>query len=280
MTISRSALGLLTQESNLMTFERYEGDIEMDLQLKDATVLVTGSSAGIGQSTAIAYGSEGARVAITYYKNRQGAEDTKNKIVEAGGQALILHYDLADPNSIRASLETIAKEWGTLNVLVNNAAPMDVAGPTGQLFEDVPFQNWQSMIRNTLEGITLTIQCTLPLMRKSGWGRIINVSSDGTDGWPGLGPYATAKSGLHGLTRTLAAELGPANIVSNVVMPGAVMTERTAKNIPAEQKEQIRQHMPTRQLITPEDVAAVIVFLGSPVNRQIIGEIIRVTGGR
>ena len=252
----------------------------MDLQLKDSTVLVTGSSAGIGQATALAYGAEGARVALTYYKNREGAEETKNKIVDAGGQALVVHYDLANPDSIRSSLETIAKEWGTLNVLVNNAAPMDVAGPTGQLFEDVPLENWQSMIRSTLEGVTLTIQCALPLMRKSGWGRIINVSSDGTDGWPGLGPYATAKSGLHGLTRTLAAELGPANIVSNVVMPGAVMTERTASNIPAEQKEQIRQHMPTRQLITPEDVATVIVFLGSPVNRQIIGEIIRVTGGR
>ena len=116
-------------------------------------------------------------------------------------------------------------------------------------------------------------------MRKSGWGRIINVSSDGIDGWPGLGPYATAKSGLHGLTRTLAVELGSANTVSNAVMPRAVMTERTAKNIPLEQKEQIRQHMPTRQLITPEDVAAVILFLGSPVNRQMTGEIIRMTGG-
>ena len=252
----------------------------MDLQLKDSTVLVTGSSAGIGQATAIAYGAEGARVAITYYKNRQGAEATKRKFEEAGGQALIVHYDLADPDSIRSSLETLATEWGTLNVLVNNAAPMDVAGPTGQLFEDVPLENWQSMIRRTLEGVTLTIQCALPLMRNSGWGRIVNVSSDGTDGWPGLGPYATAKSGLHGLTHTLAAELGPANIVSNVVMPGAVMTERTTKNIPAEQKEQIRQHMPTRKLITPEDVAAVIVFLGSPVNQQIIGEIIRVPGGR
>ena len=101
-----------------------------------------------------------------------------------------------------------------------------------------------------------------------------------TDGWPGLGPYATAKAGLHGLTRTLAVELGPANILSNVVMPGAVMTERNLKQIPAEQREQIRQHLPTRQLITPEDVAAGIVFLGSPVNRQIIGETIRVTGGR
>jgi NAD(P)-dependent dehydrogenase (short-subunit alcohol dehydrogenase family) len=252
----------------------------MDLQLKNSTVLVTGSSAGIGQATAIAYGAEGARVAITYYKNRQGAEETKRKIVDAGGQALVVHYDLADPDSIRSSMETLTKEWGTLNVLVNNAAPMDVAGPTGQLFEEVPLKNWEAMLRSTLEGVTLTIQCALPLMRKSGWGRIVNISSDGTDGWPGLGPYATAKSGLHGLTRTLAAELGPANILSNVVMPGAVMTERTAKNIPAEQREQIRQHMPTRQLIMPEDVATVIVFLGSPVNRQIIGEIIRVTGGR
>jgi 3-oxoacyl-[acyl-carrier protein] reductase len=252
----------------------------MDLQLKNATVLVTGSSAGIGQATAIGFGAEGARVAVTYHNNRQGAEETAGKVQEAGGQALVVHYDLAEQDSIRSSIEQIQQEWGTLNVLVNNAAPMDVAGPTGQLFEEVPFQNWESMIRQTLEGVTLTIRSALPLMRKSGWGRIVNISSDGTDGWPGLGPYATAKSGLHGLTRTLAVELGPAHIVSNVVMPGAVMTERTAKNIPAEQKEQMRQHMPTRLLITPEDVAAVIVFLGSPVNKQIIGEIIRVTGGR
>jgi 3-oxoacyl-[acyl-carrier protein] reductase len=252
----------------------------MDLQLKNATVLVTGSSAGIGKATALAFAAEGARVAVAYHNNRQGAEDVERTITDMGGQALVVHYDLADADSICSSVETISKEWGTLNVLVNNAAPMDVAGPTGQLFEDVPFENWQAMIRQTLEGVIMTIQCALPMMRKSGWGRIINVSSDGTDGWPGLGPYATAKSGLHGLTRTLAPELGPANIVSNVVMPGAVMTERTAKNIPAEQKEQLRQHLPTRQLITPEDVAAVIVFLGSPVNKQIIGEIIRVTGGR
>ena len=252
----------------------------MDLQLKDATVLVTGSSAGIGQATAIAYGVEGARVAVTCHKDRQGAEETRRRILDAGGQALIVHYDLADPDSIRSSVEAIGKEWGALNVLVNNAAPMEVAGPTSQLFEDVPLTNWEAMLRSTLEGITLTVQCALPLMRKSGWGRIVNISSDATDGWPGLGPYATAKAGLHGLTRTLAVELGPANILSNVVMPGAVMTERTQSHISDEQREQIRQHMPTRQLITPEDVAAVIVFLGSPLNRQVIGEIVRVTGGR
>ena len=252
----------------------------MNLNLKESVVLVTGSSSGIGKAAAIAFGAEGANVAVTYHANRQGAENTAQKVREAGGQALVLHYDLADPDSIRSSIDELDKEWGALHVLVNNAAPMEVSGPTGQLFEDVPLENWEEMLRKTLEGVTLTVQCALPLLRKSGWGRIITLSSDAVDGWPGLGPYATAKAGLHGLSRTLAVELGPANILSNVVMPGAVMTERTIQNTTAEQREQIRQHMATRQLTTPEDVAALIVFLGSPVNRQITGEIIRITGGR
>jgi NAD(P)-dependent dehydrogenase (short-subunit alcohol dehydrogenase family) len=252
----------------------------VDLKLKDSSVLITGGSSGIGKAAAIAFGAEGAKVGVTYHANRDGAEETAREVREAGGQALVLHYDLADADSIRSSLESVKKEWGTLNVLVNNAAPMEVSGPTGQLFEDVPLKNWEEMLRKSLEGVTLTIQCALPLMRNSGWGRIVNVSSDATDGWPGLGPYATAKAGIHGLTRTLAVELGPANILSNVVMPGAVMTERTQQNTTAEQREQIKQHMATRQLITPEDVAALIVFLGSPVNRQITGEVIRITGGR
>jgi 3-oxoacyl-[acyl-carrier protein] reductase len=251
----------------------------MDLGLKDQTVLVTGSSSGIGRATAIAFGAEGARVAVTYHENRQGAEDTARKVQEAGGQAIVVHYDLAAADSIRSAIERIGEAWGALNVLVNNAQ-MEVSGPSRQPFEEVPLAQWQAMLRSTLEGITLTIQCALPLMRKSGWGRIVNISSDATDGWPGLGPYATAKAGLHGLMRTLMVELGPVNIVSNVVMPGFVLTERNQRLVPPEYQEQVRQHTPTRQLTTPEDVAALIVFLGSPVNRQVTGEIIRITGGR
>jgi 3-oxoacyl-[acyl-carrier protein] reductase len=252
----------------------------MDLRLKDRIVLVTGSSSGIGKAAAIAFGREGARVAVTYHGNLQGAEETAVKVREAGGKALVVRYDLADPESIRSCIQSIEKEWAGLNVLVNNAAPMEVSGPTGQLFEEVPLQNWERMLRSTLEGVALTIQCALPLLRKSGWGRIVSISSDATDGWPGLGPYATAKAGLHGLTRTLAVELGPAGILSNVVMPGAVMTERTSQHISPDQRQQIEAHLPTRHVITPEDVAALIVFLGSPVNQQITGEIVRITGGR
>jgi NAD(P)-dependent dehydrogenase (short-subunit alcohol dehydrogenase family) len=252
----------------------------MEFGLKDQTVLVTGSSSGVGRAAAIAFGAEGAKVAVTYHRNHSGAEDTANKVRAVGGQALVIPYDLADPGSIGSTVERIQSEWGALNVLVNNAAQMDQANPSRQLFEEVALEEWQTMLRSSLEGIVLTIQCALPLMRKSGWGRIVTVSSTtATDGWPGLGAYGTAKAGLHGLTHTLALELGPANILSNVVSLGAVMTERNLQNIPAEQQEQIKQHTPTRRLVTPEDAAAAIVFLGSQANRQITGEIIRVTGG-
>ncbi len=252
----------------------------MELGLKDQPVLVTASSAGIGRATAVAFAAEGARVAVTYHKNREAAETTASQARAAGGQALVVRYDLADPESIRASIDSIEKEWGALKVLVNNAVLMDHAGPTGQQFEDVPLDRWQSMLRSTLEGVTLTIQRVLPMMRKAGWGRIVNVSSDAVDGWPGLGPYATAKAGLHGLSRTLAVELGPADILSNVVMPGFVLTERNQQRVPAEHREQVKRFTPTRRLTTPEDIAAAIVFLGSPANRQITGEVIRITGGR
>lgn len=252
----------------------------MELGLKGQTVLVTGSSSGIGRATAVAFGAEGARVVVTYHRNRQGADDTAQRVRAAGGEALITRYDLADPDIIRSSIATIDQEWDALNVLVNNAAPMHLSAPTGQPFEDVPLQRWEVMLRGALEGVVVTLQSAVPLMRKSGWGRIVTISSDATDGWPGLGPYAMAKAGLHGLSRTLAVELGPANILSNVVMPGMVLTEGNQLRVPAEHKEQVRQHTPTRRLTTREDVAAVIVFLGSQANQQITGEIIRVTGGR
>ena len=251
----------------------------MDLGLKDQVVWVTGSSSGIGRAAAIAFAEEGARVVVTYHTNPAGADETASRVQAAGGQPLIVSYDLAEPASIRSAVARIESEWGALHVLVNNAV-LPEHGPSRQPFEDVPFDNWQSSLRGTLEGTVLTIQCALPLMRRAGWGRIITISSDAVDGWPGLGPYATAKAGLHGLARTLAVELGPADILSNVVMPGFVLTEHNQQRVPAEYQEQIRQHTATRRLTTPADIAAAIVFLGSPANRQITGEVIRVTGLR
>lgn len=254
----------------------------MDLGLKDRTVLVTGSSSGVGRAAAVAFGAEGARVGVTYHQNQAGAEETAQRVRGAGGQALVARYDLADPDTIRAAVERIGREWGGLDVLVNNAAPMERMTPGGQSIADLPLEGWQSFLRSSLEGVVLTVQCALPWMRKGEWGRIVNVSSDAAErsAWPGLGPYITAKSGLHGLTRSLAVELGQFGILSNVVVLAHVQTERNQQQVPPEQQEQIRRQLTTRRLITPEDVAAVIVFLGSPVNRQINGDIIHITGGR
>jgi NAD(P)-dependent dehydrogenase (short-subunit alcohol dehydrogenase family) len=100
------------------------GEMIMDLQLQRRTVLVTGSSAGIGRATAIAFGREGARVAVTYHKKRERAEQTATDVREAGGEALVVRYDLGDDDSIYQAVRQVNERWGTIDVLVNNAADM------------------------------------------------------------------------------------------------------------------------------------------------------------
>lgn len=252
----------------------------MNFGLKDAVVLVTGSSSGIGQATAVAYAAEGAKVAVTYHSSKEGAEETARQVQAAGGEALITRFDLADNNSIRATIDSIRNQWGALHVLVNNAVGPNVAPKRGVQFEDVAADEWQGVINRALEGTYATIQAALPLMRASGWGRIVNVSSDGAiKGTPGLAPYASAKAGLSGLTVTLATELGPAGILTNIVMPGFVGTEDN-QQIPQKYLDMILEGTPSKHLTTPDDVAKLIVFFGSRANVNVNGQTILISGGR
>lgn len=253
----------------------------MKTGLRDRVVLVTGSSSGIGRATAIAFGEECARVAVTYHTNRKGAEETAHLVEQAGGEAMFVRYDLNDAATIKAAVDSVVDRWERVHVLVNNAVQWGGEGPNGRTkFEDVPPDAWQTMLRSTLEGVYQTIQATLPAMRVASWGRIINISSNlAEDGLPGAGAYAAAKSGLHGLTKVLAAELGVGNILSNVVMPGMTLTERASEVIPHVVREQVAGKTPTQRLTKPEEVAKLIVFLGSAANGHVNGEVIRVTGG-
>lgn len=254
----------------------------MDTGLKGRVALVTGSSSGIGRATAMAFGEEGARVAVTYRSNRQGAEATAARVERAGGKALVVPYDLNDSDSIRTAVRSVARRWGTIHVLVNNAVQWGGgAGPDGSVaFEDVPADAWRPMLRSTLEGVYHTIQAVVPWMRGAAWGRIVNVSSTvAEDGLPGSGAYAAAKSGLHGLTNVLAVELGPDGILTNVVMPGLTRTERAVEVIPASVRERVAGATPTRRLTTPQEVARLVVFLGSRANGHVNGEALRITGG-
>ena len=254
----------------------------MDTGLRGKIVFVTGGSSGIGRATAVAFGREGARVALSYRNDRAGAAETAGMVGEAGGEALTVRYDLADESSIRRAVEEVVERWGALHVLVNNAVRWPGRGGSGgvTLFEEVPPERWQEDTRTLLEGAYLTIQAVLPLMRAAGWGRIVNVSSSlAEDGMAGGAPYTAAKAGLHGLTRTLAKELAPAGILANVVMPGLTLTERARRAIPGEVLDGEAARTPTGRLTAPEEVAALVVFLGSAANGHVNGENIRVTGG-
>lgn len=254
----------------------------MNTGLMNKVVFVTGGSSGIGRAAAAAFGREGARVALSYRNNREGAEETASMVSEAGGEVLIVPYDLADEQSIRKAVREIVGRWGVVHVLVNNAVRWPSRGGTGEgtVFEEVPPERWREDMRTLLEGTYLAIQAVLPYMRTAGWGRIVNVSSSlAEDGMPGGAPYTAAKAGLHGLTRTLAKELAPTGILVNVVMPGLTLTERAKRVIPGKILDGEAARTPTGRLTAPEEVAALAVFLGSAANGHVNGEALRITGG-
>lgn len=252
----------------------------MDLGLQNRVILVTGSSSGIGRATALAFGRESARVGITYRSHVTQAEETARLVIEAGGQAVVVPYDLASEESIAQAVETIVQQWGGIDVLVNNAVQWGSPEDMGKRFEEVPVSSWRPTLDLSLAGVYHTLQRVVPLMRAQSWGRIVNISSNvAEDGIPGAGAYAAAKAGLHGLTRVLARELGPVGILSNVVMPGFTLTERNRDLFPQPMQAAVAKQTPTGRLTRPEDVAALIVFLGSAANGHVNGEAIRCTGG-
>jgi NAD(P)-dependent dehydrogenase (short-subunit alcohol dehydrogenase family) len=251
----------------------------MDLGLRDRVALVTGSSRGIGRATAEIFAREGARVVITYHTQRERAEEVAAGIRARGGDALIAHLDISSDESIRAAVEAAAARWGKIDILINNAIHGGAGVLSQERFEDVPEKRWRELLRANFEGAHFAIGKVLPYMRPQGWGRIVNISSVvAADGYPGGGTYGAAKAALYGLTRTLAKELAPEGILTNVVMPGLTATEVVRQLMP-QAVEQTAKLSPIRHVPSPEEVASVIVFVASAANTTINGEVIRVNGG-
>jgi 3-oxoacyl-[acyl-carrier protein] reductase len=198
-----------------------------------------------------------------------------------GREALAVALDLASGESIHAAAKAALERWGRIDVLVNNAVQWGARGPFEMPpFEQMPLDEWRTIFRTNAEGAYTAIQAVLPSMRERAWGRIVNVSSGiAVDGLPGSGPYAAAKSSLHGLTRTLAKELGPAGVLVNVVMPGFTLTERALEKVPASHRESAERASPIRRILPPEEVVPTIVFLGSAANTAVTGEAVRASGG-
>jgi NAD(P)-dependent dehydrogenase (short-subunit alcohol dehydrogenase family) len=254
----------------------------MDLALRDRAVLVTGGSSNIGAATAVAFGREGAKVALTYRSRKDAAEKVADDVRAAGGQAYITQFDLEDADAGKRLVDEVSTHWGALDVLVNNAVRWADVNPNQRVsaFEKDD-SDWKIQIDANVTNTLRVLQAAMPALRASGAGRIVNVSTSLVErGMIGAVPYTAAKSALLGATRTIAWEAGRDGVVANVVMPGWVIDGKDLPyEIPAAIMDEQTGRLPTGALPSCQHLADAIVFLCSPINKSITGEIIRVTGG-
>src|SRR6059036_1385058 len=233
--------------------------------------LVTGGSRGIGSATASALARIGMAVAVGYRSDPEGAEETVAKARADGGAGLAVPVDVRDEASIDQAFRRIEGELGPVRVLVNNA------GFTRDgLAVKYSTQNWEATIGTNLTGAFFCARRALPAMLKARWGRIVNVASAAAlRGNAGQAAYSASKTGLVGLTKSLAREVGGRGITVNAVCPGFVDTRMTEP-----QSEEIRRRYiemtPAGRFGTPEEVAAVIAFLAGAEAGYVNGAVISV----
>lgn len=247
----------------------------MDLGLQDKGVLVTGASGNIGRATAVAFGAEGARVAVAYRSRQEQAQQTAEAVEAAGGKATLVALDLAEPEKVGTAVAAFERDFGGIDVLVNNAVAWPERGAPGELFESVPLERLRASVEANLLGPYALSQAAVASMRARGWGRVVHVSTGLVeDGFPGSSPYTTPKAALHGLTRTMSRELAPAGIFTNVVMGGYV----PHSEVPPAVLEQASLSAATGRPTAAWEVANLIVFLCSAANGHVTGEAIRADG--
>ncbi|WP_430790396.1 SDR family NAD(P)-dependent oxidoreductase [Actinoplanes sp. G11-F43] len=251
----------------------------MDLGLDGKRVLVTGATRGIGRATARVFAQEGARVAITYHSAKDAARQVVEEELGGPDRAMALPYDLADPASVREAVRAVEQRWGGVDVLVANAQTWVWTDPEDTpAFAGLPMEQWLDRFRENVEGHLWTVREVLGGMRERGWGRVVLLSSvTATYGNPGSELYSAAKAALHGFARGLMWTRG--GVLANVVAPGGTLTESLEAVDPA-LLERATQETPSGRLSTADEVARLIVFLGSAANGNINGEVVHTAGGR
>lgn len=245
--------------------------------LKDRVVIITGAGQGIGRVFAKAFAKAGSRVVIAEV-NESKAEAVAEEILRADGQVLAVTTDVADPASIEEMIEVIEDEWGRIDVLINNAGIFSTLEM--RPFDQIPLEEWERVLRVNLTGPFLCARAVLPAMRRTQWGRIINVASGAVRlGRPNYLHYIATKAALAGMSLSMAREVGKDGITVNAILPGATFTEIERKTVTPEQKARIvaMQCIPRPEV--PEDLVGAALFLASDAARFVTGQSINLDGG-
>jgi len=248
-------------------------DIPNVLSLEGRVAVVTGAGRGIGAATARMLARAGAQVALLD-RDAAGVTHTAERIAVGGGEALSFTNDITDAFAVERTFDRVVDEWGRLDVLVNNAGVLREAA-----LEELTDEDFQEMLDVNLRGAMVCARAAAAHMIKQGSGRILSAASGSTRlGAEGLTAYAAAKAGIVGMTRTWARELGPKGITANAVAPGLIDSE-TVRTVPAQELETTLARIPARRLGTPDEVAAVYLFLASDLASFINGAVVGVDGG-
>jgi 2-hydroxycyclohexanecarboxyl-CoA dehydrogenase len=251
-----------------------------------ATAVVTGGGRGIGQKISVELARNGADVVVADLDPEEMAE-TKRLVEGTGRRAVCVEMDLTEPESVDAAVERALEAFDTIDILVNNAG---IAGPTATC-DEISVEEWDRTLGINLRGAFLMTRQVLPVMKRNGYGRIVNIASvTGKRPMPNRTPYATSKMGLIGFTRSLAAEVGRHDINVNVVCPGSVEGPRiervfqrhaeangdTAEDVKRAEMERSAR----KELVAPESVARTVVVLCSADAEQMTGQDINVSAGK
>jgi NAD(P)-dependent dehydrogenase (short-subunit alcohol dehydrogenase family) len=242
----------------------------------DQTVLVTGSSRGIGAATAKAFAAEGARVAINYRGDEPGARATRDEIRAGGGAAEIFRADIGIAADVTRLADDVASDLGPVTVLVNNAALID-----RDFFLDVSGDAFEAVWRANVSGVFQLSQLVVPGMIARGGGSIVNLSSIlARLAVRNRTAYITSKGAIEGLTRAMALDLATHGIRVNAVAPGLIATEALLAGMPDEQLQaEIQRHIPEGRFGRPEEITAAILFVASPEASYLNGAVIPVDAG-
>ena len=246
-------------------------------RFQDKVVVVTGAAgAGIGQATARAFAREGAKVALSDIAAKRIARISED-INSSGAETLGLECNVSKREQVEAMVKRTLEQWGRIDILVNNAANMtlcEVINMTDEL--------WNQAIDVCLKGTFYCSQAVLPTMINRKYGRIINFSSGAVlQGIERHAHYAAAKAGVIGLTRSLASEVGKYNITVNCICPIVIWNDSIGKmDYPPGYFDSIKEEIPLRRLGTPEEAAALVLFLASDDASYLTGDTITIGGGR